>query len=89
VTSALSHIFPEIRVDAVKFVDILLDLVPEAVVDGWTSYGETNEQRAETSASGASQHGKRVIDGYLALLDLKSKPGGSVLIAISRLLAMC
>lgn len=34
-SSALSHIFPEIRIDAVKIVGILLGVCPKECVDGW------------------------------------------------------
>lgn len=80
-TSAFSHIFPEIRVDAVRFIDLLLSLVPKVVVSGWTESSPMEssavEGRAETSSAGGSQHGRRVLNGYLALFDLKGKPGGN------------
>ena len=75
-TSALSHIFPEIRVDAVRFLDIFLSLIPQVVVSGWTDIGSDEDSPAETSTAGGSQHGKRVLNGYMALFDMKGKPGG-------------
>lgn len=61
-TSALTHIFPEIRVDAVRFLDIFLEHIPELVVEGW--------------ASGSSTHGRRILDGYLGLLNAGTAFGG-------------
>lgn len=72
--SALSHIFPEIRVDAVRFVDILLELIPDVVVGDWIS--SSVEKTGETSAQGASSGGRRILEGYLALLDIKGSTGG-------------
>ncbi|KIY62434.1 hypothetical protein CYLTODRAFT_361490 [Cylindrobasidium torrendii FP15055 ss-10] len=60
-TSAQTHIFPEIRVDAVRFLDLLLEHVPDAVVAGWNESG--------------NQTGKRVLEGYLGLLNAGTKYG--------------
>ena len=38
-----------------KFLDILLEHIPEIVVEGW--------------ANSSSTHGRRVLDGYLGLLN--------------------
>lgn len=53
-TSAQTHIFPEIRVDAVRFLDIFLEVIPDVVTEGW--------------AQGSSGHGRRVLEGYLGVL---------------------
>ena len=55
-TSAQTHIFPEIRVDAVQLLDILLRVVPECVV-----------------LRGPSDHGERVLQGYLGLLNVSGR----------------
>ncbi|KAJ2914864.1 hypothetical protein MD484_g5554, partial [Candolleomyces efflorescens] len=60
-TSAQTHIFPEIRIDAVKFLDIFLEGIPQAVVGGIDSKG----------------HGSRVLDAYLGILNAGTKFGGS------------
>ncbi|KAG1757489.1 hypothetical protein EDB19DRAFT_1901008 [Suillus lakei] len=60
-TSAQTHIFPEIRIDAVRFLDLFLELVPESVVDGWIQ--------------GNPGHGKRVLEGYLGILSAGTKYG--------------
>lgn len=79
--SALSHIFPEIRVDAIRFIDILLDLVPDKVVGNWTNSdtGPLANRGGETSASGSSSSGRWILEGYLALLDVNSSAGGTIL----------
>ncbi|RXW23471.1 hypothetical protein EST38_g2389 [Candolleomyces aberdarensis] len=60
-TSAQTHIFPDIRIDAVKFLDIFLDNIPQAVVSGISSKG----------------HGSRVLDAYLGILNAGTKFGGN------------
>jgi pre-rRNA-processing protein IPI1 len=60
-TSAQTHIFPEIRIDAVRFLDLFLELVPENVVDNWIQ--------------GNPGHGKRVLEGYLGILNAGTKYG--------------
>ncbi|KIJ21676.1 hypothetical protein PAXINDRAFT_5824 [Paxillus involutus ATCC 200175] len=62
-TSAQTHIFPEIRIDAVRFLDLFLGIVPETVVDGW-----------DESRPG---HGKRALEGYLGILSAGTKLGGA------------
>ncbi|TFK57197.1 hypothetical protein OE88DRAFT_1619628 [Heliocybe sulcata] len=64
-TSAQTHIFPEIRVDAVRFLDIFLDVMPDYIVKGW------DESRADSVAS----HGSRVLDGYMGILNAGTKFG--------------
>ncbi|KAF9015275.1 hypothetical protein BDQ17DRAFT_30792 [Cyathus striatus] len=60
-TSAQTHIFPEIRIDAIRFINLLLASIPDIVVQGW------NEPR--------NSHGSRVLDGYLGLLNAGTKYG--------------
>ncbi|KAL4064905.1 hypothetical protein V8B97DRAFT_1181617 [Scleroderma yunnanense] len=62
-TSAQTHIFPEIRIDGIRFLDLFMAVLPEAVVTGW-----------DTSGSGP---GRRVLDGYLGLLNSGTKFGAS------------
>ncbi|KAA1468193.1 hypothetical protein DENSPDRAFT_833423 [Dentipellis sp. KUC8613] len=60
-TSAQTHIFPEIRVDATRFLDILLDHIPEVVV------GERSRN--------ITGHSKRVLEGFLGILNAGTKFG--------------
>ncbi|KAF9069120.1 hypothetical protein BDP27DRAFT_1294272 [Rhodocollybia butyracea] len=53
-TSAQTHIFPEIRVDAVRFLNIFLEYFPEIIVSGWDTANNS--------------HGSRVLEGYLGVL---------------------
>jgi pre-rRNA-processing protein IPI1 len=54
-TSAQTHIFPEIRVDAIRFLDLFLEYIPDEMVAGWTE--------------GHGGHGNRVLEGYLGILN--------------------
>ncbi|KAF8140186.1 hypothetical protein EV363DRAFT_1393099 [Boletus edulis] len=58
-----THIFPEIRIDAVRFLNLLLDAVPESVVCGWDESG--------------LGHGMRILEGYLGILSAGTKFGGA------------
>ncbi|KAJ7619125.1 hypothetical protein DFH06DRAFT_1235406 [Mycena polygramma] len=60
-TSAQTHIFPEIRVDAIRFLNIYLEYIPAAVVAGWNQSGTEN--------------GSRVLEGYLGILSAGTKFG--------------
>jgi pre-rRNA-processing protein IPI1 len=53
-TSAQTHIFPEIRIDAIRFLDIFLEVIPETLVSRWTE---------------GNGHGNRILIGYLGILD--------------------
>lgn len=54
-TSAQTHIFPEIRVDAIRFLDLCLEVIPEIIVEGWSS--------------ASTGHGRRIMEGYLGILN--------------------
>jgi pre-rRNA-processing protein IPI1 len=62
-TSAQTHIFPEIRIDAIHFLDLFLEHIPDAVVEGWSDRH--------------GSHGNRVLEGYLGILNTGMKFGGS------------
>ncbi|KAH9966572.1 hypothetical protein BC827DRAFT_1124143 [Russula dissimulans] len=53
-TSAQTHIFPEIQIDAIRFLDLYLETFPDAVVCGWRD--------------GKAGHGRRILEGYLSIL---------------------
>ncbi|GLB36226.1 hypothetical protein LshimejAT787_0305140 [Lyophyllum shimeji] len=59
--SAQTHIFPEIRIDAIRFLDLFLECIPQAVVAGWS---EDN-----------NGHGARILEGYLGILNAGTKFG--------------
>jgi Rix1 complex component involved in 60S ribosome maturation len=58
--SAQTHIFPEIQIDAIQFLDLYLDTFPDVVVCGWRD---------------GKSHGKRILEGYLSILSAGTKLG--------------
>ncbi|KAI0931972.1 hypothetical protein AcV5_004663 [Taiwanofungus camphoratus] len=54
-TSAQTHIFPEIRIDAIRFLDVFLEYIPDIVIEGWAHNG--------------GGHGRRVLEGYMGVLN--------------------
>ncbi|KAJ6610092.1 hypothetical protein B0H10DRAFT_2166190 [Mycena sp. CBHHK59/15] len=60
-TSAQTHIFPEIRVDAIRFLNLFLEYIPAETVAGWNQ-GDTG-------------NGSRVLEGYLGILSAGTKFG--------------
>ena len=60
-TSAQTHIFPEIRIDAIRFLNIFLEHIPNAVITGWNADN--------------NGHGARVLEGYLGILNAGTKFG--------------
>jgi pre-rRNA-processing protein IPI1 len=72
-TSSLSHIYPDVRMDAVRALNLLLDVCPEAMALNWSAGGSSPV--ASTSASSGSSeqsHSMRVLECYLALLHVRS-----------------
>lgn len=59
ITLAQTHIFPEIRVDAVRVLNVFLEYIPKSIVLGW------DNQRIS--------HGNKILKGYLGLLNVGSK----------------
>ncbi|KAG0145987.1 hypothetical protein CROQUDRAFT_93172 [Cronartium quercuum f. sp. fusiforme G11] len=68
-SSALAHIFAEIRVDAVQIINLLLDLTPSTVVNGWWTES-TSSIKPDASSSSSGQHGKRLLQLYLSMLSI-------------------
>ena len=64
--SAQSHIFLEIRLDAIRLLDLLLELIPEQVVADFWGNG---------TGGGRAGHGRKLLDGYLSLLNVGTKFG--------------
>ncbi|KAH8110674.1 hypothetical protein DFH11DRAFT_1514092 [Phellopilus nigrolimitatus] len=62
--SAQTHIFPEIRIDAIRIIDLLLEFIPEYVVNGFMGAEPAGDQ---------SSHGKKILDGYLGLLNVGAR----------------
>lgn len=58
ITSAQTHIYPAIRIDAIRFIDVFLERAPDIIVQNWLQPDTT---------------GSRVLEGYLSLLNSSSK----------------
>lgn len=61
--SAQTHIFPEIRLDAIRLLKIFLEHMPHAVVEGWDG--------------DSSGHAARILEGYLGFLNAGPKIRGA------------
>ncbi|CAD6957328.1 unnamed protein product [Tilletia laevis] len=80
--SALSHIFTEVRIDALRILNLLLDHIPEAVVRGWDGFapalrsgshsggGGSGEADASTSRRNPDSTGPQVITCLLTILGI-------------------
>ncbi|WAR53669.1 hypothetical protein PtB15_3B177 [Puccinia triticina] len=74
-SSALSHIFADIRVDAIYIIDILLEVAPDCIVAGWP-----RDKRVDLQLNGSDtqstnlpqQPGLRLLQLYLSLLSIGS-----------------
>ncbi|KAI5119061.1 hypothetical protein M0805_001520 [Coniferiporia weirii] len=62
--SAQTHIFPEIRIDAIRILDLLLEFIPDQVVSGFLDAGP---------GVGQGSHGRKILDGYLGLLNVGAR----------------
>lgn len=71
-SSALSHIFPEIRLDAAKLVQLLLEHVPQQVVGGWPAGagGEASSSKVTLQGSSAAG-GSTILDGLRLALGIE------------------
>lgn len=65
--SAQTSIFPEIRIDSVHIIDLLLERIPNYVVAGCMD--------ADTPSSSQANHGRKILEGYLGLLNIAAKFG--------------
>jgi pre-rRNA-processing protein IPI1 len=77
-TSALTHIFPEVRLDGLKVLDVLLGVCPQAVTEGWSA----------STSTGSATHGQRVLEAYLSILHIRGGQGTTVSSPTARLVAL-
>lgn len=70
--AALSNIHSEIRLDALKLLDIYLRIFPNAVTSGWP-------YSAEASGLNSKTPGQQVLEAHLALLHIKHVGRGAAL----------
>ncbi|CCF50861.1 hypothetical protein NDA10_003305 [Ustilago hordei] len=86
-TSALSHIYPEVRLDAVRVLDACLDILPHTATSGWenavfkmasaisttaTSTATPNNAAGPSIAS-HQPHGERIMNCFLSLLGITQR----------------
>ncbi|EST08922.2 Pre-rRNA-processing protein IPI1/Testis-expressed sequence 10 protein [Kalmanozyma brasiliensis GHG001] len=82
-TSALSHIYPEVRIGAVKILDVCLSILPQVATAGWENavYNMASAVSSAQSSTGSSDaagpskashqpHGERIMNCYLNLLGI-------------------
>lgn len=71
-TSALAHIYPEVRFDAIKVLNLLLDVCSPSLKLDWTSEQGSSTAFASSSTSSEQNHSQRVLECYLSLLHVRS-----------------
>lgn len=99
-TSALSHIYPEVRLDAVKILDVCLNVLPHAATTGWENAvhkmasavsSASNRNRTTSSdtvgpSSATHQpHGERIMNCYLNLLGITQRSSSAASITATDL----
>lgn len=89
-TSALSHIYPEVRLDAIRVLDVCLEILPQAAISGWenavfkmttasaSAYGNGPSSNAAGPSTASHQpHGERIMNCYLNLLGITRRSGAA------------
>ena len=69
-SSALSNIFPEIRLDAAKLVHLLLQHVPSQVTAGWPAASLDCASSSKAALDGASSGESTILEGLRLALGL-------------------
>jgi pre-rRNA-processing protein IPI1 len=69
-SSALSNIFPEIRLDAAKLVHLLLQHVPSQVTTGWPAASLDGASSSKAALDGASSGESTILEGLRLALGL-------------------
>lgn len=85
-TSALSHIYPEVRLDAIRVLDVCLEILPQVATSGWenavfkmaSAVASASSAKPSTNAAGPSSashqlHGERIMNCYLNLLGITQR----------------
>ncbi|SPO29017.1 related to IPI1 - essential component of the Rix1 complex [Ustilago trichophora] len=88
-TSALSHIYPEVRLDAIKVLDVCLDILPHVATAGWENAvfkmatavssassatpASSNSNAAEPSNASHQPHGERIMNCFLNLVGITQR----------------
>lgn len=92
-SSALSHIFPEIRVDACRIVSLLLEVAPQHVVSDWPSPQTTPSSSRSSYAAAASAEENTILQGLRLAAGLGGKSGeggtmGQTMLPTSKLVVL-
>ncbi|KAK9897214.1 hypothetical protein P389DRAFT_194842 [Cystobasidium minutum MCA 4210] len=66
-TSSMSHIYPDIRLDAVRALNIMLDIFPESIALPW--WGEGTSSKSKNSEDDLPN---KVLECYLSLIHIRS-----------------
>lgn len=78
-SSALSHIFPEIRLDACRLIELLLDVVPDEVVGQWpfsaAMTGGSGVKGKEPASSGSSSLDNTILEGLRLAAGIGGRAG--------------
>ncbi|CDU24791.1 related to IPI1-essential component of the Rix1 complex [Sporisorium scitamineum] len=97
-TSALSHIYPEVRLDAVRILDVCLNVLPQVATKGWetavhkmanavstASSAPASSNTAGPSSAAHQPHGERIMNCYLNLLGITQRSSAAASITITDL----
>jgi pre-rRNA-processing protein IPI1 len=68
-TSAMSHIYPDVRLDSIRFLDFLYPALGSQVASGWQN-SIASSSTSKASDGSDQEHGERVLRCYLSLLGL-------------------
>ncbi|GAA93917.1 uncharacterized protein L969DRAFT_92176 [Mixia osmundae IAM 14324] len=71
-SSVLSNIFPEIRLDGIRLVDIMLEHTPDMITAGWAKDGRVAVASDAQNDGLAAAQGQRYVDAYLSLLQISA-----------------
>ncbi|SJX64485.1 related to IPI1-essential component of the Rix1 complex [Sporisorium reilianum f. sp. reilianum] len=97
-TSALSHIYPEVRLGAVRILDVCLNVLPDVATRGWeaavhkmaNAVSTASSASAPSNAAGPSSaahqpHGERIMNCYLNLLGITQRSSAAASITATDL----
>lgn len=75
-SSALSHIFPEIRLDACRLIELLLDVVPDEVVGQWPfSAGSARGAKGKEPAGSGGSLDDTILEGLRLAAGIGGRAG--------------
>ncbi|SNX86129.1 related to IPI1 - essential component of the Rix1 complex [Melanopsichium pennsylvanicum] len=97
-TSALSHIYPEVRLDAIKVLNVCLETLPQVATSGWenavfemadavasASSTITTPNIAGSSSASHQPHGERIMNCFLNLLGVTQRSSAMASITATNL----